>query len=185
MMRNLKLQMHISLDGYVTVEQGTTTFVWDNKVIKFCVENLENVDTILLGQYTAHEFIDFWDGVATNPEHPEFALGKRISETPKVVFSNTITQHQWNNTSIISGNVNEEINKLKAANGKDMLVYGGATLAASLIGNALVDEFYFLLSPLCFGKGLTIFQSVKDAMPLTLIKSHAFDCGTVLLHYKS
>ena len=78
-MRNLKLQMHISLDGYVTVEQGAVNFVWDEDVIKFCVGNLENVDTILLGQHTAQEFINFWDSVAANPEHPEFILGKRIS----------------------------------------------------------------------------------------------------------
>src|SRR5690606_10931653 len=153
-MRNLKLQMHISLDGYVTVEQGAVNFVWDEDVIKFCVENLENVDTILLGQHTTQEFINFWDSVDVNPEHPEFILGKQISRISKVIFYNTVTQTQWKNTIIINGDINVEINKLKNTDGKDILVYGGATLASSLIESRLVDEFYFLLSPVCFGKGL-------------------------------
>jgi dihydrofolate reductase len=183
-MRKLKLQMHISLDGYVTVEQGAANFVWDKDVIKFCVDNLINVDTILLGQHTAQEFINFWDGVAITPDHPERELGKRISDILKVVFSNTITHHQWKNTTIVRGNLKEEINNLKKSNGKEILVYGGAMLASSLIENDLVDEFYFLVSPVCFSKGLTIFQSIKETLPLTLIKSHTFDCGNVLLNYK-
>ncbi|MFT3947777.1 MAG: dihydrofolate reductase family protein [Agriterribacter sp.] len=184
-MRKLKLQMHISLDGYLTIEQDAANFVWDNNVIKFCVDNLENVDTILLGQHTAQEFINFWDSVAVNPNHSEWELGKRISEIPKIVFSNTITNHQWKNTTVVSGNLKDEVDKIKKSNGKSILVYGGATLASSLIENNLVDEFYFLFSPICFGKGMTIFQSVKDTLPLTLVKSQTFDCGTVLLNYKT
>lgn len=49
----------------------------------------------------------------------------------------------------------------------------------------VVDEFYFLVSPVCFSKGLTIFQSINEVLPLRLIKSHSFDCGNVLLNYKS
>ncbi|PRD54745.1 dihydrofolate reductase family protein [Sphingobacterium gobiense] len=183
-MRKLKLQMHISLDGYVTVEQGAVNFVWDGEVINFCVDNLNHVDMILLGQHTAHEFINFWDGVADTPDHPERELGKRISEIPKMVFSNTVTQHQWKNTTVVSGNVKEEVNKLKKSNGKDIMVYGGAMLASSLIKNRLIDEFHFLFSPICLGKGLTIFQSVQDTLALRLLKSKPFDCGTVLLSYK-
>lgn len=183
-MRKLKLQMHISLDGYVTAEQGATNFVWDTDVLDFCVNNLDKVNTILLGQHTAQEFIGFWDGVAITPDHPEWKLGKRISEIPKVVFSNTITHHQWKNTTVVNGNLKEEVNDLKRSNEKDILVYGGAMLASSLIENNLVDEFYFLLSPICFGKGLTIFKSIKDTLPLTLLKSKTFDCGSVLLNYE-
>lgn len=183
-MRKLKLQMHMSLDNYVTLEQGGTTFIWDDEVIKFCVNNLQSVDTILLGRNTAGELIPFWDDVATNPNHSEFALGKRISETRKVVFSNTVAHHNWKNTTIINGELNDEIIKLKKLKGNDILVYGGASLASALIKNGLVDEFYFLLNPICFGKGLTIFKSIKNVLQLTLVKSMPFPCGTVLLCYK-
>ncbi len=183
-MKKLKLQMHLSLDNYVNMEQGGTNFKWDDEVIKFCIDNLENVDTILLGRKTAQDFITFWDEVATNPGHSDFALGKRISEIPKVVFSNTITLHQWKNTTIINGNINDEINKLKQSKGKDLLVYGGASFVSSLIQNNLVNEFYFLLNPFCLGNGVTIFKPNKDVLSFTLVKSTPFPCGTVMLCYK-
>lgn len=183
-MRKLKLQMHLSLDSYVNMEQGGAAFKWDDEVIKFCVENLENTDTILLGRNTAQEFISFWDEVATNTSHPDFALGKKISEIPKVVFSNTITHHNWSNTTIINGNINDEIIKLKESKGNDILVYGGASLASSLILNELVDEFYFLLNPFCLGKGSTIFGTNKDVQTFTFVKSMPFPCGIVMLCYK-
>ena len=184
-MRKLKLQMHLSLDSYVNMEQhGGKNFKWDDEVIKFCVDNLENVHTILLGRNTAHDFILFWDEVATNGSHPDFALGKRISEIPKVVFSNTVTNHDWKNTTIIHGNVSDEVIKLKKSEGKNILVYGGASFASSLIQNNLVDEFYFLLNPFCLGKGSTIFERNKDILTFTLMKSMPFPCGTIMLQYK-
>jgi dihydrofolate reductase len=183
-MKKLKLQMHLSLDNYVNMEQGGPNFKWNNEVIKFCVNNLENVDTILLGRNTAQEFIPCWDEVATNSSYSDFALGKRISEIPKVVFSNTMTHHHWKNTSIINGNIKGEVIKLKESKGKDILVYGGASFASCLIQDALVDEFYFLLNPFCLGKGLTIFKTNKNILAFTLVKSMPFPCGTVILCYK-
>ena len=72
------LKMHMSLDNYVNMEEGGKDFKWDHEVIEFCVTNLEDVDTILLGRKTAEELIPFWDEVATNPNHDDFALGRRI-----------------------------------------------------------------------------------------------------------
>ncbi len=157
-MRKLKLQMHLSLDNYVNMEDAGKDFKWDNEVIEFCVENLEDVDIILLGRKTAEELIPFWDEVATNSGNKDFALGKRISEIPKLVFSNSITHPQWKNTAVLNGNFKDEIGKLKKSKGKNILVYGGATFASSLIQNNLIDEFYFLLDPFCLGKGVTIFK---------------------------
>ena len=167
-----------------TWSRGGKNFQWDHEVIKFCVDNLDNVDTILLGRNTAQDLIPFWDEVATDASHPDFALGKRISEIPKVVLSNTLTDHSWKNTTLISGNINHEIRKLKKSKGEAILVYGGASFASSLIQNHLVDEFYFLLNPFCLGKGVTIFQPKNDVELFTFIESTPFPCGTVMLNYK-
>ncbi|MGB8194809.1 MAG: dihydrofolate reductase family protein [Chitinophagaceae bacterium] len=183
-MRNLKLQMHMSLDNYVNMEDAGKDFKWDDEVIQFCVENLEDVDTILLGRKTAEELIPFWDEVATNPGHKDFALGKRISETPKLVFSNSATHGQWKNTDVLKGNLNDEIPKLKKSEGKNILVYGGASFASSLVQNNLVDEFYFLLDPFCLGKGATIFKKDEGVQTFTFLKSKPFPCGTTMLSYK-
>lgn len=182
-MRTIKLQMHLSLDNYVNMEQGGTNFKWDHEVIEFCVDNLESVDTILLGRKTAQDLIPFWDKVATDSSHPDFALGQRISALPKVVFSNTLTEHPWKNTTLLSGDMHTELSKFKESAGNDILVYGGASFAASLIQNELVDEFYFLLNPFRLGNGLTLFQPTNDVQVFTLIQSMPFPCGTVLLQY--
>ena len=183
-MRTLKLQMHLSIDNYVNMEQGGNNFKWDSDVIKFCVENLDSVDTLLLGRKTAQDLIPFWDKVATDSSHPDFALGQRISELPKIVFSNTLTEIPWKNTTLLSGDLPYEVSKLKQAEGGDILVYGGASFAASLIENGLVDAFYFLLNPFRLGKGVTIFLPNDNVQLCTLRQSMTFPCGTVMLHYE-
>lgn len=183
-MRKLKLQMHLSLDNYVNMEAGGQNFKWDEQVIQFCVDNLADVDTILLGRKTAADLIPFWDEVATNPDHQDFALGKRISEIPKLVFSNSIKDNPWKNTALLSGNFSDEIGKLKQADGKTILVYGGASFASSLIENRLVDEFYFLLDPFRLGKGVRIFKEEEGVQTFSFSTSIPFPCGTVMLSYK-
>lgn len=183
-MRNLKLQMHFSLDNYVNMEDGGENFKWDEEVIKFCVDNLNDVDTILLGRKTAVDLIDFWDDVATKPDHKDFNLGKRISETPKLVFTNSITHNNWKNTRILKGNLIDEVPKLKNSMGKNILVYGGAYFASSLVQSNLIDELYFLLNPFCLGKGTTIFKKDQGVQNFTFLKSKPFSCGTILLNYK-
>ena len=183
-MRKLKLQMHLSLDNFVNMEDAGETFKWDQEVIKFCVANLEDVDTILLGRKTAEELILFWDEVAINPDHKDFNLGKRISEIPKLVFTNSVIDNRWKNTKIVKGNLIDEVPKLKNSEGKSILVYGGTSFASSLVKANLIDEFYFLLNPFCLGGGTTIFKKDKEVITFTFIKSKPFPCGTILLNYK-
>ena len=88
-MRKLKLQMQISLDGFVTAEYGGTNFNWDNEVRSFSIDNLKNVDNILLGRKTSEEFI-FWRGVANNPKDSDYKIGKLVTDIPKVIFSKSL-----------------------------------------------------------------------------------------------
>ena len=183
-MGKLKLQMHITLDGFSNMEDGGANFKWDTKVIKFCVDNLADIDALLLGRKTADELIPFWDKVALNKKHPDYALGKRISELPKMVFSNSVKQNKWQNATLINGNIKKEIEKLKKSKGKNFLAYGGVSFASTLIENNLVDSFYFLKNPFCLGKGLSIFKDNKNILAFKLEQSKTFPCGTVMLFYK-
>lgn len=183
-MRKLKLQMQISLDGLVTMEYGGTNFNWDNEVRSFSIENLTNVDNILLGRNTAQDFIPHWAGVASNPNHNDHKFGKLLTDFPKVVFSKKLKTSKWDNTTIVNGDIVEEIKNLKKKTGKDIIVYGGSSFVSSLIQHGLVDEFYLLVNPTAVGNGLTIFKSLKDNLQLTLEKCETFTCGTVLLFYK-
>jgi dihydrofolate reductase len=181
-MRKIKLQMTISIDGFVKSKFGGPD-IWDNEVTDFCVRNLDNVDTILLGRNTAEGFVPYWKDVAANPEAEYFPLGKPLTEIPKIVFSNTIKDNTLENTSIVSGDLNTAIKKLKSEAGRDIMVYGGVSFVSSLIQYDLVDEFSLLYYPYAGGEGDTIFDKQKTVLSLSLKTCKAFPCGIVLLEY--
>lgn len=184
-MRKLKLQMQISLDGFVATKSGEIIpSKWDNGVRLFSIDNFKNVDCILLGRKTAESLIPHWGEVAGNPKHSDYKLGKLITDIPKVVFSKKIKTSKWSNTTIVKGDIAEEIKKLKKKKGKDIIIYGGYSFVSSLIQHKLIDEFYLLVNPTAVGNGQTIFNSLKDNLQLTLEKSKTFAYGTVLLFYK-
>jgi len=105
-------------------------------------------------------------------------------ETPKIVFTKTLTKSNWINTEIAKGDLKDEITRLKSQDRKDILVYGGASFDSSLIKEKLIDESYLFVNPMVFGNGKTIFKDLKEIQKLTLIESKVFDCGLVLLHYE-
>ena len=100
------------------------------------------------------------------------------------MFTKTLNKSEWINTDIATGNLIEEVNKVKSQNGRDIVVYGGASFDSSLIKEKLIDEFYLLVVPIVIGNGKTIFRDLKEIQKLTLIESKVFDCGLVLLHYE-
>ena len=181
-MRKLKLQMQISLDGFVDVERIGPN--WDNEIRHFSINNLKNVDCIALGRNTAEGLIPYWGGAAKNPKDADYKVGKAITNVPKTVFSNKLTTNTWANATIIKGDIVKEIKLLKKRKGKDIIVYGGCTFVSSQIKHGLVDEFYLLVNPVAVGRGNPIFSSIENNFRLKLVKSRSFKCGTVLLCYK-
>src|SRR5690349_8787884 len=101
-MRKLKVQMNIALDNK-----------WDSGMSDFSIDNLKDVDCILHGRKTGEGFIPYWTEVANNSSDPEHKLGKRFSEIPNAVFSNTLTVSPWKNTTLIKGDLKQEIEVLK------------------------------------------------------------------------
>ena len=187
-MRKLKLQVQVSIDGYVAGPKGEMDWmVWDwDDALKSYVEVLTlPVDTILLGRKMADGFISHWANVANDPNHPEIEAGKKFTDTPKVIFSKTLGESAWENTEIASGNLADEINGLKRLNGKDMIVYGGASFVSALIKEGLIDAFHLFVNPVLLGDGLAIFKEINYKENLKLVNSIPFDCGIVLLHYEA
>lgn len=105
-------------------------------------------------------------------------------EIPKVVFTKTINKSMWINTDIATGDLKDEITKLKNQNGGDIIVYGGVSFDSSLIKEKLVDELYLFVNPVAIGNGKTIFKNLDEIQRFTLIESRGFYCGLVLLHYE-
>ena len=113
-----------------------------------------------------------------------YAFAKKIIEIPKVVFTKTLNKSKWVNTELRKGDLKDEITKLKTQNGKDILVFGGASFDSSLIKENLIDEFYLFVNPIVMGNGKNIFKDMKEMQKLSLIESKVFDYGLVLLHYE-
>lgn len=108
-------------------------------------------------------------------------------ETPKIVFTKSLIKSEWINTEIATGDLKDEITKLKShdsGGGGDIIVYGGASFDSSLIKENLIDEFYLFINPVAIGNGKSIFKDLKEIRKFTLIESIVFDSGIVLLHYE-
>ena len=182
-MRKLKLQMQISLNGIGTIEPEARNFNWDGEVRNFCIENLINVDTIMLGRNTAENFIPHWEKVSKQPDHDDYKFGKLLTDIPKIVFSKSIKSSKWANVSHAGGDIEDEIGKIKNTPGREIIVYGGISFVSSLLKHKLSEELCLLVNPAVFGEGETIYASVRESLQFTLERSRPFRCGTVLLAY--
>ena len=186
-LRKLKLQVQISIDGYIAGPNGEMDWMvwnWDDKLKNYVFEITESVDTIILGRKMTDGFISEWSDIMTKPGDPFHAFAKMMIETPKVVFTKTLKISKWVNTVLATGDLTDEIMKLKSESGKDIIVYGGATFDSSLIRAGLIDEFHLFINPAAIGNGMTIFKDLKEVQKFTLIKSTPFDCGIVELHFQ-
>lgn len=182
-MRKLKLQMQMTVDGFVAGPNGEMdwmTLNWDDELKNYVTQLTAPVDCILLGRKLAEGFIEHWATVAANPDNPEFSAGKKFTDTPKIVFSRTLDKVRWENTTLVNKNFVEEINQLKEQPGEDIIVYGGATFVASLIEKGLIDEYHLFINPTSVGQGLPIFLQRTH---LNLVNSKSFACGITVLQY--
>lgn len=186
-MRKLKLQVQISLNGFIAKPGGELdcmTWDWGDDIKSYVTDLTNSMDTIILGRKLAEGFIPYWADVKANPDHPENEAGKIFTDTQKIVFSKTLTNSLWDNTIVVNGNLVSEIKKLKDSTGEGIIVYGGAEFISSLIKENLIDEYYLFVNPVVIRDGLTIFDKITDMKKLNLIESISFNCGINLLCYK-
>jgi dihydrofolate reductase len=183
-MRKLKLQVQMTVDGYVAGLNGEMdwmTFNWDEQLNKYVTELTEPVDCIVLGRKLAQGFIPHW---ASQPEGEDAESIDKMNHTPKVVFTKTLDRCEWDNTVLAKGDLVDEITKLKKQDGKDIIAYGGATFVSALIKHGVIDEFYLFINPTAIGNGMSIFKELDNKQNLILVKSTSFECGIVVLNYE-
>ena len=187
-MRRLKLQLQITIDGYMGGPNGELDWMvwdWDDELNQFVGKLTDAVDTILLGRNMAEGFVSHWKSVADNPEDPSYQFGKKMYDTPKVVFSRTLEESPWENTVVANGKLANVVQKLKNMDGGDMIVYGGSEFVSDLVDKNLIDDYYLFINPAALGDedgGMRVFN---EGTVFRLIESRAFSCGIVLLHYQT
>jgi dihydrofolate reductase len=173
--------MQITVDGFVAGPAGQLdwmTWNMDEKLIAFITHLTDTSDTILLGRKMTDGFVKYWESV--QPDSPEYSFAQKMVGTPKVVFSRTMSHIDGKNVRVENRPLAEAVNELKAQDGKDIIVYGGATFVSSLIENQLIDELNLFVNPIAIGEGMRIFQS---RVPLELVASAAYASGIVVNTY--
>ncbi|MES9605724.1 MULTISPECIES: dihydrofolate reductase family protein [Actinomadura] len=180
-MRKLILGFYVSLDGKsADGDNGIRDVMMsidDPEQEKYFVDRLWEAGAFLMGRNTYEIMAGFWP----NSDHPS---AKAMNEIPKVVFSRTLeTADDWPETRIAGGDTAEEIAKLKAEPGKDLVAAGGTGFMHSLIKLGVVDEYRLWVLPAVTGKGAPLFPELDQAVKLCLVNSTAFPSGILELVY--
>lgn len=179
-MRKLKLQVQTTVDGFMAGPDGAMdwmTMPWTDDMNTYADALAESVDCIVLGRKLAEGFIPAW---ASRPEGEDEQTIDWMNKTPKVVISNSLTESPWDNVEIAGGDLAEIVNRLKAQEGGDLIVYGGGTLVSSLIAEGLIDELYLFVNPTAIGAGMPVFAE-GAYQRLSLVEARGFDCGITVL----
>ena len=178
---------HVSLDGYFTDAKGDMGFAHkdpgDAEWNAFVAGNAGGNGMLLFGRVTYDMMAGFWPTPMAAQMMPEVAAG--MNTLPKVVFSRTITKATWQNTTLLKGDLAEEIRRLKAAAGPDMTILGSGTIVSQLTQLRLIDAYQIMVNPVVLGGGRTMFDGVTDRASLTLSSTRAFKNGSILLNYES
>jgi dihydrofolate reductase len=182
-MRKLKLQMQVSVDGFVAGPEGQLdwmTWTWDQALMDFVSDLTKSVDTIVMGRKMADGFMRHWEAAVNNPEDPSQPFARLMVDYPKIIFTRTQQKVEGLNATMATQPLVEDVNHLKQQPGKDIIVYGGAGFVTSLIENNLIDELNLFINPTAIGEGLRIFSG---RAPLQLESSIKYDCGIVINKY--
>lgn len=191
-MKKLILQMQMSVDGFVGADEDHRwqlwewgdDISWDDELKRDFNTVFAGIDTILLSRKMAEEgYLSHWGHAAKKyPADPFYAFAQRIVEAQKVVPSDRLKTSRWERTRMVSGDLPREVQTLKAGEGGDMAVFGGASFASSLTAAGLVDEFQLFINPAVLGAGRRIFDQ-GGFHNLRLIGSKAYGCGMVVNRY--
>jgi len=181
-MRKLFSFLFASLDGYhETREHDIGWHRVDDEFDEFDLAQLGEADTFLLGRATYQAFAEFWPTAEAREIEPVRAA--IFSSQPKVVVSRTLRDAPWENTTIVSANVDAAIRKLKEQPGLAIEMIGSAKLSAYLIQAGLVDELRVMVNPVLLGTGMPAFP-VTGPVNLELAGTRPFGNGNILLTYR-
>jgi dihydrofolate reductase len=208
-MRKLILKMSMSLDGFVAAPDGglRQLFTRDEQAAAWTVETVWNASLHIMGSRTFQDMAAYW------PTSTE-VFAPPMNQIPKAVFSTRGTavlkaaettaalrdaranaatgqsaerqagSESWAEAYVASGDLTEEVAKLKAQDGKPVVAHGGVGFARSLVSRALIDEYHLLVHPFVLGQGHALFSDLASPVALRLLGSEVFPAGAMALIYQ-
>ena len=159
---------------------GWAMGVFDDDTFTFITETYQRADAFLFGRRTYDLFAPYWGA----PERAGHPIADALTTKPKYVASTTLTDPQWANTSLLSGDVATAVRELKAKPGGELQVHGSGALIRSLLENDLVDEITLLVVPVVLGQGARLFPDTGPDIALDLMDSRADSKGVTIQVYR-
>lgn len=185
-MRQLIVFNNISLDGYFSDANNDMSFakrdVDDPEYAAFVGQNASGEGILLFGRVTYEMMASFWPTRIAEQMMPEVA--ESMNARPKIVFSRTLREAPWNNTTLVSDDAVEYVRRLKEQPGPDLAVLGSGQIVSQLAQAELVDEYQFVIVPVVLGKGRTLFETVTRRIALRLTQTRSFQNGNLFLSYE-
>jgi dihydrofolate reductase len=180
-MRNVILYMSMSLDGFVGSdrEHPGVAIPEDARLKEWKLDRIRKAGAHLMGRVTYQEMSSYW------PES-EDPYAAAMNDIPKVVFSKSLSDAEatWPETRVARGDLTTEIVTIKTEPGPDVIVWGGARLAAALAAADLIDEYRLLVQPLVLGRGQALFDQLAESRHLDLVESTPFPSGIIVHVYR-
>ena len=188
-MRNIIVSMRVTLDGFIAGPNGAMD--WMEEFIDESLANYESelqktVDVTLFGRVTYQGFESFWPQVARDPASPKGLVeyAQQLNAMCKIVFSKTLSRAEWNNAALVQEIVPEEIIHMKQEPGRDMVIYGSASIVRTLTNLGLIDRYHLLVYPVVLGSGKPLFQDIVHKVKLSLVSTKTHPSGVVVLSYQ-
>ncbi len=183
-MRKLVVTENITLDGVIDATGGwfdpTDDSVDQSDLIEQTQRHSAAADAFLCGRNTFEAFRGFWP----NQIDDQTGVTDYLNRVQKYVVSSTITDPGWENSTVLSGPLAEEIARLKEQPGKDIVATGSIQLVQSLVAESLVDEYRLFVYPVVVGTGARLFEEGASVPDLELAHSRTFNSGVALLTYR-
>jgi dihydrofolate reductase len=186
-MRRIVLTEFMSLDGVIEDPGGAEGYAhggWsfkfqDPEGMSYKLEETMSHDALLLGRVTYEGFAAAWPSMTD-----VVGFAEKMNSMPKYVVSGTLRDPQWNNSTVLSGDLAQEIAALKQTPGGDILVAGSRTLAQGLMAHDLIDEYRLMVFPIVLGSGKRLWGESPDQRVLALSDSRTLASGTLILTYE-
>ncbi len=178
-MRKIVAGLFISLDGVIEAPDQWHFPYWSDEMGEAVGSQMAAADTMLLGRVTYQEFAAYWPHQGSEVE-----LADYMNNTPKLVVSTTLDRVEWQNSTLIKGNVAEELTRLKQQPGENISITGSATLVRSLLRDGVLDELALLVHPIVVGRGKRLLEDGGGQQALQLVDARTFSTGVVYLTYQ-
>jgi len=179
-MRKVIAAFNMTLDGVCDHTAG----IVDEGLHQHYTDLIDNAGIILYGR-TTYQLMQFWQELLKKPSGEksmdDFAVS--IDKIQKLVFSNTLKDTGWNSAKLAKRPLDEEVLELKQQSGRDILV-GSRSLIIQLLNANLIDELQICIHPIIEGKGLLLFDQIKDRIMLRLIKTKLLNSGAAVFYYE-